>query len=419
MKIRLLIFLLTFSGFQMLKAQSSIDSLYLLQLEQTMDSIEQIQQIVKEVQKYEHRLLRDEMAFHYNESAMLLRGLIQTGNNRSFIRHEGVFQKKDFEVQDYAVATLPLATTWALKALGVESRSKTRRMVTANALALLLAGGAVEGLKQCVNETRPNGEGNHSFPSGHSALAYASAAILEREYGHISPWITVGGYTAATATEWLRLRHNAHYINDLFTGAGIGIVATNLAYFLTDKIYGAKEINPPRLYQGDIIRLGRFLERPTSLSLLAGSELTSKRLHLDGMDWYTSTTYTAGLEYTLFFDSHWGVDVTARLATTQLKAEDISLTTTPAFTLSQYHAHAGLRYSTPLGLNTRMGFRAFGGECYTDHTRQWKAEAGAGISLEFITTKNYVTGFSVDYLHNFSHLFRDRCVINSYWKILL
>ena len=419
MKTRLLILLITCMGFQTLKAQDSVDSLYLMQIEQTMDSLEQIQRVVEEVQKYENRLLRDEMRFHINDGASLLRGLIQTGTNRSFIRHEGTFPKKNFEIQDYAVAGLPLVTTWTLKMLGVKSRSTTRRMLTANTLAIILAGGSVEGLKLCVNETRPNGKDNHSFPSGHTALAYASATILEREYGHISPWITVGGYTAATATEWLRLRHNAHYINDIFIGAGIGIIATNLAYFLTDQIYGAKEINRPQLYKGDIIRLGRFLEQPTSFSLLAGSEITSKHLNLDGIDWRTSSTYTAGLEYSYFFDSHWAADVNARLATTQLKAEDISLTTTPAFTLSQYHLNGGLRYSTMLGLNTRLALRAFGGECYTDHTHKWNVEAGAGISLEVITTKNYVTGFSADYMHSFSDLLPDRCLISSYWKILL
>ena len=290
MKTHLLLLLLTCLGFQTLKAQGSVDSLYLLQLEQTMDSMEQIQQIVKEVQKYEQRLLREEMTFHYGESAMLLRGLIQTGTNRSFINHDGLFPDKDFEVQDYVVASLPLATTWTLKALGVESRSKTRRMLVANALAWAIGGGTTQILKHAVGEVAPNGSNNHSFPSGHTVFAYVSATILEREYGHISPWITVGGFTAATATEWLRLRHNAHYINDIFTGAGIGIVATNLAYFLTDQIYGAKGINQPRLYKGDIVRLGRFLEQPTSFSLLAGSELTSKHLHLDGIDWRTSST---------------------------------------------------------------------------------------------------------------------------------
>ena len=419
MKTHLLLLLLTCLGFQTLKAQGSVDSLYLLQLEQTMDSMEQIQQIVKEVQKYEQRLLREEMTFHYGESAMLLRGLIQTGTNRSFINHDGLFPDKDFEVQDYVVASLPLATTWTLKALGVESRSKTRRMLVANALAWAIGGGTTQILKHAVGEVAPNGSNNHSFPSGHTVFAYVSATILEREYGHISPWITVGGFTAATATEWLRLRHNAHYINDIFTGAGIGIVATNLAYFLTDQIYGAKGINQPRLYKGDIVRLGRFLEQPTSFSLLAGSELTSKHLHLDGIDWRTSSTYTAGLEYTLFLNPHWGIDLTTRMATTQVKAEDISLTTTPAFSLRQYHLNGGLRYSTPIGLNTRVGLRAFGGECYTDPTHKWNAEAGAGLSFEFITTKNYVTGFSADYVHSFSDLFPDRCIINSYWKILL
>lgn len=443
----LLSLILLGTGLCQLKAQGSVDSLYLLQLEQVMDSIERVNRVVEEVHQYEQKLLAEEMRFHPNDGTLLLRGLIQTATNHSFIDHDGVFPRRNFEWPDYTVASLPLAATWALKAMGVESRSRTRRMLTANGLAILIAGGTVKGLKLAVHEQRPNGKDNQSCPSGHTALAFTSAAILEREFGHISPWITVGGYTTATATEWLRLRHHAHYVNDIFAGAGIGLVATNLAYFITDRFFGEREINPPRLYKGDLVRLGRFLDRPVSISLHAGSELTSRHIRQDGTNFCASSTYSAGLQYSYFMDSHWAVDADVRLSSTQLKTDLGSATVRDediqGNVLTQYHLLLGLRYSIPLGLNVRLAGRLFGGEVYTMQTdfryritdnalpgihdgelflripHRWNPEAGGGLSVEFITTKNYVTGFSVDYLHSFSHIFPNRCLISSYWKILL
>ena len=44
-------------------------------------------------------------------------------------------KKHDADVLDYGIAFSPLAVTWGLKAAGVQPRSKTRRMLVANALA--------------------------------------------------------------------------------------------------------------------------------------------------------------------------------------------------------------------------------------------------------------------------------------------
>ena len=433
-----------------MSAQESVDTLLLKALERQMDSLERVEKVKAEIAKYENRLLREEMRFHLNEGVSLLWGMIQAGTNHSLIEHDGRFPYRDFEAQDYAVAGVPLVTTWTLKALGVESRSKTRRMLTANVMALALTSGVVQGLKHSIHEQRPNGKDTQSFPSGHSAIAFMSAAILEREYGHISPWITVGGYTTATLTEWLRLRHHAHYINDIFTGAGIGVVTTNLAYFITDRIFGKDAINQPRLYKGDVVRLGRFLEQPVSLSLTAGSEITSKRigpaafqalpsspLAPEDITLRTSSTWTSGFDYSYFLNAHWAVDASARVATTQLKADvyhaSLGNSDVQAALLHQYHFNLGMRYSLPLGLNTRFSLHAYGGSSYTQQTdirlldqtpliripHRWHPELGAGLGIEVLDTKNYVTGFTIDYLHQFSDIFPNRCLVSTYWKILL
>ena len=56
-------------------------------------------------------------------------------------------------------------------------------------------------VKHSANVTRPDGSNNHSFPSGHTAMAFMAATMLHKEYGTTrSPWYSIGGYTVATAT---------------------------------------------------------------------------------------------------------------------------------------------------------------------------------------------------------------------------
>jgi len=59
-----------------------------------------------------------------------------------------------------------------------------------------------------------------SFPSGHSALATAWAAVLGEEYpGHLWRYLALGG---AGATSFLRISAREHYPSDVFVGGMIG-----------------------------------------------------------------------------------------------------------------------------------------------------------------------------------------------------
>jgi membrane-associated phospholipid phosphatase len=65
--------------------------------------------------------------------------------------------------------------------------------------------------------------GNASAPSGHTTLAFALAASLSDEIHN--RWVTVGLYTAATATAWSRVNDDAHWSSDVLAGAALGIVS--------------------------------------------------------------------------------------------------------------------------------------------------------------------------------------------------
>ncbi|HKI87655.1 MAG TPA: phosphatase PAP2 family protein, partial [Draconibacterium sp.] len=87
----------------------------------------------------------------------------------------------------------------------------------------------VTGLKNWANVKRPNG-GIHSFPSGHTSFAFAMAQFMHHEFGELSPWYSIGAYSAATAVGLMRVAKNAHWISDVVAGAGFGMLSTELVY---------------------------------------------------------------------------------------------------------------------------------------------------------------------------------------------
>ncbi|BDY13404.1 phosphoesterase [Hydrogenimonas cancrithermarum] len=79
------------------------------------------------------------------------------------------------------------------------------------------------GLKYTVAETRPNEEDDHSFPSGHTSLAFQSAAFIHKRYGLN---YALPAYLAAVYVGYSRVESDNHYIHDVVAGALIGTVST-------------------------------------------------------------------------------------------------------------------------------------------------------------------------------------------------
>lgn len=80
----------------------------------------------------------------------------------------------------------------------------------------------VQALKFTVQRERPDGSDNYSFPSGHSASAFATASVLQRHYG----WkvgVPAGVVAAYVATA--RVHDNRHHLSDVIFGAAMGIAA--------------------------------------------------------------------------------------------------------------------------------------------------------------------------------------------------
>lgn len=429
-----------------LEESGEFDAAYLSQIDSIMQQWEQekkLREAANVVEAFNKKALEQEMSFSTNGVFPLLRGLIFTATEHNFINHPAVYEKKDdvHKWNDYAVGGIPLAATWVMKAAGVKSRSRLERMLTANAMAMGITFGTSQLLKHTVSETRPDMTDDHSFPSGHTTLAFASATILSREYGYISPWITVGAYTTATATQVLRMQHNRHWINDLYTGAGIGMVGTNLAYFLTDKIFGEKAINAPKVRMKDVKRVTRFLSNPSGLSLTAGTEVGNRKIDMDG-----EAAIKLGAALSTGFDATWSMSpsMSVELMTRFVEAQTKVYGTSSIYTgdnLRMTHIDLGGRWSMPMTMEKRFGLRAFAGVrtsnevCMREHSRQdapsakqcaesyslpaeVKFECGAGMTYECLDTGNSVWGFNFDYYHTFTSIVPNRYSISTVWKVV-
>lgn len=418
-----------------LNAQTApLDSAYLAEIDSIIQEYEarrRMEQVEKVVKQHEQLRLKKEMSFTPQGALPLARGLILTWSDRKFVNHSAIFEKKSdlYTWADYGIGSMPLAANWIMKAAGVKSRSKLERMLTANVMAFGISVGMTEGLKHAVKETRPDNTDTRSFPSGHTSFAFVSASILSREYGYLSPWITVGGYIAATGTQFMRMRHNRHWMNDLYMGAGIGMVSTNLAYFLTDRIWGEKAINTPEVRRKDVMRLMRFNAQPTGISFVSGTEIGNRNIHFDNATVKAGAAISAGFDLSFYTSSYFAVELMTRIANTQMKVYGTDHTFS-GDQLSIYHFDLSAKLSTPVDLSQRLGARIFAGTRtlsganFTDGVTTYsipnetKFELGLGINYYCLDTDNYAWGLTCDYFHTFSHCMPNRYSISSVWKII-
>ncbi|MXV51957.1 phosphatase PAP2 family protein [Pedobacter sp. HMF7647] len=141
------------------------------------------------------------------------------------------FPRFSTKLDDY-LRYAPVVAVYALNFAGVKGKNNFVDRTAMLLLTTAIVSSSVTILKESTHRLRPNGGSNTSFPSGHTATAFASAEFMYQEYGDISIWYGVGGYAAATATGILRVYNNAHWFSDIIAGAGVGILSTKLSYLV-------------------------------------------------------------------------------------------------------------------------------------------------------------------------------------------
>lgn len=126
----------------------------------------------------------------------------------------------------------PAAAVYALNAVGVHGAHNFRDRTIIYGISTLIMASSVKVLKRTTHVQRPDGSNYESFPSGHTATAFAAAEFMRMEYQRSNPVLSVTGYVAAAATGALRMYNNRHWFSDIAGGAGIGILSTQAAYAL-------------------------------------------------------------------------------------------------------------------------------------------------------------------------------------------
>lgn len=149
------------------------------------------------------------------------------------------FAQKEYKgdgPDDY-LRLVPLGATVVLKACGVQSKDDWQHLLLNAGVSTLITAATTYTLKNTIHDTRPDGTDRHAFPSGHAAIAFSGAHVLFKEYKDVSPWIGIGGYAVATAVSCDRVFRNRHRWDDVAAGAAIGILSTELSYWLGSKLW--------------------------------------------------------------------------------------------------------------------------------------------------------------------------------------
>ncbi len=179
-------------------------------------------------------------------------------------------------IDDYTQYFGP-ALTVGLKLGGYEGRSDWPRFAASAAMSYGIMAALVNGIKYTAKEMRPDGSTANSWPSGHTATSFVGATILHKEYGLTrSPWFSVAGYGVATATGVMRVLNNRHWVSDVLSGAGIGIMSTELAYALSDVFFKGKG-----LLRNDLVG---DINNPSFFSISMGLGLGGKNIGFDAND---------------------------------------------------------------------------------------------------------------------------------------
>ena len=165
-----------------------------------------------------------------------LMGVLANGNGHESLKNE-IVEERNEHIQtfrthiDNYLQFAPIALAYGLDAAGVRSKTDL-----ANRSAILIKGelmmlGSVNLLKNATHQLRPDGSGHNSFPSGHTAQAFAAATFLSEEYKDRLAWMPYAAYGMASSVGLMRMANNRHYVSDVLLGAGIGILSMKVAYW--------------------------------------------------------------------------------------------------------------------------------------------------------------------------------------------
>jgi hypothetical protein len=139
------------------------------------------------------------------------------------------------KVDNYTIG-LPAFAVYGLNLAGIKGKHSYLDATMLLFMSSAINNGVVFSTKHITGIPRPDGSDQMSFPSGHTAQAFVCAEFMRQEYKDVSPWYGAAAYAVAIGNGMLRMYHDKHWLGDVVTGAGVGILSTRVSYWLYPKI---------------------------------------------------------------------------------------------------------------------------------------------------------------------------------------
>lgn len=303
----------------------------------------------------------------------------------------------NYHYDDY-LQFAPGALMLGLKLGGVKGRSSWNRMLVSDAFSSFIMAGTIYGLKSTTNVTRPDGSNNHSFPSGHTATAFMTATMLHKEYGGRSPWYSIAAYSMATATGLSRQMNNKHWLSDVMVGAGIGIISTEIGYYLADLIFKEKGISDYKLPAHYDIK-----DRTSFIGIYLGFNKIPGRYRMnDGSSMTFTTGSNSGVEGSSFFVSpYWGIGGLLSVSNMPVNVDNVPSNES----LDLISGYVGPYFCLPISGRWKVGSKLLGGYVHSP-TRKINSSTignsggisgGTGISMTYMAKHNLGIRLFMDY----------------------
>jgi len=183
-------------------------------------------------------------------SLLILSAVAVNGNAEEGIKKEIAEERNEYlskfrtHIDNYLQFS-PIAIAYGLDALGYKSKTDIRNRTAILLKGELLMTGVVFGLKKITHQLRPDHSAYNSFPSGHTAQAFAAATFLSQEYKNRFKCIPYVSYGIASSVAVLRMANNKHYISDVLLGAGLGILSMKASYLTHQYKWGKRNKSAP------------------------------------------------------------------------------------------------------------------------------------------------------------------------------
>jgi hypothetical protein len=183
-------------------------------------------------------------------ACLIISGVLANGKGEESFKNEFKEERDEYfshfhtHADDY-LQYAPIGLAYGFDALGMQSKTDLANRTVILLKSELLIGGVVTTLKHTIPDLRPDGSAHNSFPSGHTAQAFAAATFFTEEYGKQYKWTPYLAYGIASSVGLMRVANNRHYISDVLAGAGIGIISTEVAYFTHRYKWGKRHAKLP------------------------------------------------------------------------------------------------------------------------------------------------------------------------------